>query len=95
MAEYLYELGSDINHKDANLDTPLHVTCDKGHLPIVHFLLENHAEVNFKNSSLGQTPLHYAAKNGYVKIVEMLIDYHINSRFFKNVKLDKEINLNA
>ena len=47
-----------------------------------------------KNKTWKQTPLHIAAKSGKVKIVEMLIDYHINSWFFKNVKLDKEIKLN-
>ncbi len=36
-----------------------------------------------------------AASLGNVKIVEMLLDYHINSRFFKNVRIDNEIDLNV
>lgn len=35
-----------------------------------------------------------AADKGFTKIVELLLDYHINSRFFKYVSLDEEIDMN-
>ena len=94
IAEYLLELGSDINCKDANDNRPLHIACMSNHLPIVHLLLSHHCQVNCQNAQR-LTPLHVAAQNGNVKIVEMLLDYHINSRFFKNVRIDNEIDLDV
>ena len=40
------------------------------------------------------TALHMAAEKPGTKIVELLLDYHINSRFFKYVGLEDEIDLN-
>jgi ankyrin repeat protein len=40
------------------------------------------------------TPLHIASERGHPKIVELLLDYHINSRYFKYVALENEIDVN-
>ena len=94
IAEYLYEIEpSTISMKATNDRTPLHVACQRGHLPIVHFLLDRHAEVNAVTRQ-NETPLHLVAKECHSKIVEILLDYHINSRFFSNVKMANQINLN-
>lgn len=71
----------------------MHQACDRGHLPIVHLLLSNGCRVNLQNNKK-LTPLHIAAERGHTKIVELLLDYHINSRYFKYVSLDEEIDMN-
>lgn len=93
IAEYFIDMNCDINKCDNQSNSPLHPACDKGFLPIVHLLLSNGCKVNVQNSSK-QTPLHIAAEKGHTKIVELLLDYHINSRFFKHVSLDEEIDMN-
>ena len=40
------------------------------------------------------TALSAASEKGQTKIVELLLDYHINSRFFKYVALENEIDMN-
>jgi len=49
--------------------------------------------VNVQNNKK-LTPLHIAAEKGNTKIVELLLDYHINSRFFKYVSIEDEIDMN-
>ena len=63
IAEYFHSLGSDINHKDGALWTPLHIACSRGHSEIVTFLLKKGADVNAQTKGK-QTPLHYAASKG-------------------------------
>ena len=60
----------------------------------MHLLLSNHCDVNAVDQA-NVTALHVAAQKGHTKIVEMLLDYHINSRFFKTVHLEEEIQLNV
>ena len=55
--------------------------------------MSNNCKVNVQNNKK-LTPLHIAAERGHTKIVELLLDYHINSRFFKYVGLDEEIDMN-
>ena len=74
-------------------NTPLLAACDKGHLPIVHLLLSHGTKVNSQNTK-NLTPLHIAAERGHTKIVELLLDYHINSRYFKYVSPQNEIDMN-
>ena len=50
----------DIECRNANGDTPLHMACLKGHLAVVQYLVEEHgAQVNVGNKT-GYTPLHWA-----------------------------------
>ena len=61
----------DINIKDSDCNTPLHIACAKGHLSIVHCLLEKECEFDRRNRH-GKTPLHIACAEGYFDIVELL-----------------------
>lgn len=49
------------------------MACANDFIEIVKYLLENGADVNFKNQS-SNTPLHWAALNGRVSIVEFLLE---------------------
>ena len=54
-------------------DTPIHIACEKGHLPIVKYLIEKQkVHIDIKRY-VEYTPLHYACQFGHLRIVEYLI----------------------
>ena len=55
-----YILGANINAKDNDGYTPLHLASYAGHLPIVELLVNNGAKVNIKNGK-GERPYTWAA----------------------------------
>lgn len=82
IAEYLYNLGSDVNQCDEGQWTPLHISASLGRENIVRFLLLHGAHINAQTESL-QTPLHYAASRGnlqqfigFTEIVKLLLDFN-------------------
>lgn len=72
--ELLISKGADVNLKDPNGLTPLHIAAKEGHVDIAAFLIKNRAEVNARAGEYGLTPLHWAAWKGHKRVVEMLID---------------------
>ncbi|WP_214303359.1 ankyrin repeat domain-containing protein [Wolbachia endosymbiont of Erebia cassioides] len=69
----LIEAGADINAKDKNERTPLHIAAVKGYTEIVKVLIDLGADINAKDKN-ERTPLHIAAVKGYTEIVKVLID---------------------
>jgi cytohesin len=76
----LLDAGADVNAKDNDGWTPLHIAASKNHREIVELLIAKGADVNAAGESSsvfiwqgGFTPLHYAAVNGHKEIVELLI----------------------
>ena len=53
-------------------DSPLHVACSKGHLPIVQYCIEKGAKIE-ENNDEQKTPLHIACSAGNLHIVQYLI----------------------
>nr|XP_039261339.1 acyl-CoA-binding domain-containing protein 6-like [Styela clava] len=72
--EKLANMDEDLSVGDTDERTLLHWACDRGHLPVVKFLLKNNCDVNAKDID-HSTPLHYASSCGYIKIVEILLSH--------------------
>ena len=64
--------GADVNAKNRDGVTPLHVAAAKGHKEVAELLIAEGANVNAKDMA-GWTPLFGAAVLGKNKIVELLI----------------------
>ncbi|MBM4028988.1 MAG: hypothetical protein FJ280_26860, partial [Planctomycetes bacterium] len=64
--------GADINARDLDHQTPLHLAFTKGHISTVELLLSNGADVNVR-SGWGEVPLIYAAEHGFSGIVKLLL----------------------
>jgi cytohesin len=65
--------GADVNAKDEEGLTPLHLAAGRGHKKIVELLIAKDADVNAKLAVEGETPLHLAAWDGHKEIAELLI----------------------
>ena len=64
-------LKAEVNAKDGNGQTPLHVAARNNSLEVAELLISSGAEVNAKDNR-GETPLHLAAWNGHQKMKELL-----------------------
>ena len=81
----------DIDIKDEYRRTPLHWACEKGHLPIVEYLISKGANVN-ERDRLGNFVIHSACLNGgHLPIVEYLCskgaDIEAKDAFYKRTPL--------
>jgi len=65
---------SDINSKNSEGNSALHIATVQGNIEKVRLLLQHGAEVNVVNN-LWLTPLHYAVNCGWNEIVQMLLDH--------------------
>ncbi|MEO0202771.1 MAG: ankyrin repeat domain-containing protein [candidate division WOR-3 bacterium] len=73
--------GADINIKNNNGKTPLHIAVENEYEDIVKLLLEKNVDVNIKDNE-GNTPLHKAVKNGNYFIIKELLKFGAD----KNIK---------
>ncbi|NIO49585.1 MAG: serine hydrolase [Candidatus Aminicenantes bacterium] len=71
--EALLDSGADINARDEQNQTALHLAAGRGHTPVVKLLLERGADVNAKNL-LGRTPLLVPVYRGSLDIVRALLN---------------------
>ena len=62
----------DVNAKNNNGETALHLAAKNGHLAIVEELFKMPVHAQAKNND-GETALHLAAKNGHIDIVEVIL----------------------
>lgn len=65
--------GGDINAKNCEGRTPLHIAVERRYEYLAKFLIANGADVNIKDKS-GTSPLYVAASNDYHRIVNLLLD---------------------
>ena len=71
--EFLSELGAyNINQRNANGDTCLHLAAQRGYLPIVELLVRSGADLETRNHYYRMTALYSAAVEGHVSIVRFL-----------------------
>ena len=57
----LIEKGADVNAKDEDEETALHLASEEGHLEIVQYLIEKGADINAKDC-YGQTALYLVSE---------------------------------
>ncbi|XP_065828038.1 poly [ADP-ribose] polymerase tankyrase-1-like [Oscarella lobularis] len=70
--EFLIKKNADVNLKNKEMQTPLHVAAEKAHLDSMELLLKNGVKVNAVDSS-GQSALHKAAREGLVQVCRVLL----------------------
>lgn len=71
MAQLLIELGADVNQIASPGTTALETAVERGHVPMINFLLERGAKVNLREGQ--RTPLHIAAAQGNREVVALLL----------------------
>ena len=70
----LIQQGADVNTKDTNFRTPLHLAAWENAFATVEVLLKHGADVNAKLRD-GVTPLHFAASGNAVETAEVLLKH--------------------
>ncbi|KAL9642813.1 hypothetical protein ABK040_009888 [Willaertia magna] len=76
MARLLITLGANVNIKNTEGETPLHVCCRNGVLSVAKLLISEGADVNIQNKHK-VTPIMIAATLGNLSMVELLLDIEL------------------
>uniref|UniRef100_A0A3Q4B770 Poly [ADP-ribose] polymerase n=1 Tax=Mola mola TaxID=94237 RepID=A0A3Q4B770_MOLML len=74
VTELLLRKGANINEKNKDFMTPLHVAAERAHNDILEVLHKHGAKVNAVDT-LGQTALHRAALAGHIQTCKLLLSY--------------------
>jgi len=71
--KYLIERGADVEAKDNNGNTPLHLAVWSNHIETAKLLIERGADLEAKNK-YGQTPLDWASYKDNIELAKLLLD---------------------
>lgn len=77
LLEQMVDAGCDVNARDTNGQTPLHMAAERGYLASVKTLLTRNADVKLANTN-GLTPTMLAARNGKPEVLKYLLDNGAN-----------------
>src|SRR6476659_4075418 len=69
------DLGANVNVKDHEGNTPLHLVARKNDAEIAKYLIEKGANLEARNTSLFATPLHLASALKHTSIIEVLVQH--------------------
>lgn len=78
VAKMLIESEANVNEKDKNGETPLHIASYVGYLPAIEILIKNGAEVNEINNS-GKTPLEIVLKSTNSKAILPIASFYLRN----------------
>ena len=78
----MLENGANVNAKDNNGDTPLHIAASHNASETVVVLLKNAADTSVANDN-SHTPLHIAAENKAHETVKALCDHREQKGWFR------------
>ncbi|XP_012283633.1 protein phosphatase 1 regulatory subunit 16A isoform X2 [Orussus abietinus] len=65
-------VGEDLEYKDHQGATPLHIAAANGYLRVVEFLLDQHVSIDVEDNDKWQ-PVHAAACWGHLEVLELLV----------------------
>ncbi|XP_051169443.1 protein phosphatase 1 regulatory subunit 16A isoform X2 [Leptopilina boulardi] len=68
----LASMGNDLEYKDHQGATPLHIAAANGYLRVVEFLLDQHVSTDIEDNDKWQ-PVHAAACWGHLEVLELLV----------------------
>jgi ankyrin repeat protein len=71
--EFLLKHGADVNARQKDLSTPLHLATARGYFDVAQMLLKHGADVNSTQQNNLSTPLHLAAARGDFDVAQMLL----------------------
>lgn len=74
IVKLLVDSGVNINHRDPNGETALHVSARYGHIECAQILLSFNANPDLPEEYFGWTPTHIAAVDGHLNIIELLVE---------------------
>ena len=75
--KFLVSKGADVNVKNNDGDTPLHLAVKENNAEAIKFLLSQKADGNVKNND-GDIPLHLAMKESNIEVVKILVSNGAN-----------------
>uniref|UniRef100_A0A665XAK2 Poly [ADP-ribose] polymerase n=1 Tax=Echeneis naucrates TaxID=173247 RepID=A0A665XAK2_ECHNA len=78
VTELLLRKGANVNEKNKDFMTPLHVAAERAHNDIMEVLQKHGAKVNALDT-LGQTALHRAALAGHLQTCRLLLGYGVDA----------------
>lgn len=76
--ETLIRKGGQLNEKNKDFLTPLHIAVDNSHYDVMDLLLRHGAKVNSLDG-LGQSPLHRCVREDNVQACRLLLSYNVDT----------------
>ncbi|XP_076391516.1 myosin phosphatase targeting subunit 75D isoform X5 [Megachile rotundata] len=70
--QHITSIGGDLEYKDHQGATPLHIAAANGYLRVVEFLLDQHVSTDVEDNDKWQ-PVHAAACWGHLEVLELLV----------------------
>ncbi|XP_053992410.1 protein phosphatase 1 regulatory subunit 16A-like isoform X1 [Hylaeus volcanicus] len=70
--QHVASIGGDLEYKDHQSATPLHIAAANGYLRVVEFLLDQHVSTDVEDNDRWQ-PVHAAACWGHLEVLELLV----------------------